>query len=179
MDCPFDDEFALYTTHNRAWYINERPLDRTSEAVLAAVEKKARLTKALSLRAIAHKIPAVHASLVRTLVDFIGLGCVSFASVGCASGASVRFVSIVGAFVIALHGALRVRSGSRASRRWVTDTRPFRLLDQDTVSTTVGSNNGHHTTSSTWTTLAFGTRRELRGELRTVDLGNLGDMCEY
>ena len=117
------------------------------------------------------KIPAA-------LVNFVRCG--SIGSVGLVSVASVGFVSIVGASIIGLHGALRVGTGAGAGRRWVAVTRSGRrLLNQDTVSTTIGCNDGYHTTVFVRTTRALGTRRELRGELRAADRGDLGDECEY
>ena len=105
--------------------------------------------------------------------------------VGCGSVVSVDFVSIVGASIIAFHGVLRVRTragagdGTGTGRRWVAVIRSGRLLlDQDTVSGTIGRNDGYHTTVFVRTTRAFGTRRELRVELRAVDRGDLRIVCE-
>jgi hypothetical protein len=114
--------------------------------------------------------------------------------VGCASVGIVGCVSIVNASIIALglHRDVRVRTGSgrrcmgavrvrrsRASHRWVT-RRPFgRLFDQHTVSSAIGCDNGYDTNVFALTTRAFGARRELRGDFRTVDLGDLVDVREY
>ena len=75
-------------------------------------------------------------------------------------------------------GAVRVRR-SRARHRCVTG-RPFgRLFDQDTVSTLIGRDEGYDTNVFAGTTRAFGASRELPFNIRTVDSGNLGDVCEH
>jgi len=123
---------------------------------------RSRDLKALSLSVNALKIPAA-------LVNFVGCGSIASGAVGFVSVASVDFVSIGGASIVGLcGGALRVRAGAGAGR-----IRSGRLLlDQDTVSSTIGRNDGYHTTVFVRTTGAFGARRELRGELRAADRGD-------
>ena len=136
------------------------------------------------------KIPVAHASLAVTLATSAALVTVSSIP-GCSIVGIVGVSIAIHTLTFRVRGALRGLAGS-GSGRWCFDAvrvrrsrarhrcvtgRPFgRLFDQDTVSTFIGPDEGYDTNVFVGTTRAFGARRKVPFNTRTVDSGNLGDV---